>query len=76
MAPVKKPAKADAPTAEGAEAFARYWVEVVNHAYATFDTAELQRLGTDECETCRNYVKSLRESAADGEVYEGGRYRC
>ena len=74
VAPVKKPAKADEPSREGAETFAKYWVAVVNRSYATLDSHELRKLGTNRCQTCRNYLQSLRKSADAGEVYEGGRF--
>ncbi len=66
---------ADAPTAEGAEAFARYWIDVLNVAFATLDPGQLQAMSEPTCKTCSNYAGSLRASARDGEVYEGGRYR-
>ncbi len=73
--PVAKADRADAPTADGAEAFARYWIDVVNSAYVTLDTKQLREISSPSCQTCRNYIKSLGESAQLEETYEGGQYR-
>lgn len=70
--PVKKPAKADEPTAEGAEAFARYWIEVVNNAHVRVDPTELRRISTATCQTCTAYAKSLDRARKEGRRYAGG----
>ena len=74
VAPVKKPAEADEPSREGAEAFALHWIAALNQAYDTLDPGPLEHISAPSCRTCRNYAASLRASAAAGERYEGGRH--
>lgn len=72
VAPVEKPALADEATEAGAEAFARYWMDVLNEAYVTLDPTELARISAPDCRTCTAYTTSMRRGAAVGERWEGG----
>lgn len=68
-----RPPEADAPTSLGAEAFARYYIDVLNEAARTFDPGPLEAISDPGCLTCRNYAQSFRESAEGKERYDGGR---
>ena len=72
LAPVEKPALADEATAAGAEAFARYWIAVLNQAYQTLDPSELDQISASECTTCQAYSSSMRRAAGDRERWVGG----
>jgi hypothetical protein len=57
---------------EGAKAFVRYYNEVLNYAYATGDTEELQRLSAPGCAACQLSINSVRRFNANGGHVEGG----
>ncbi|MGD9957945.1 DUF6318 family protein [Nocardioides sp.] len=46
-------------TRAGAEAFARHWIDVFNHAMTTGDAVTLAKLGTHACESCRNLTRHI-----------------
>jgi hypothetical protein len=64
------PADADERTASGVQAFARYFFDVVNHAYATGSTATLKKLSSKDCKTCANWLANI-----DAVYGAGGRIR-
>lgn len=66
------PPEALANTPTGAEAFARYYIDVLNEAARTFDPGPLQAISDPRCMTCRAYIQSFEDSAAGAERYEGG----
>ena len=70
---VTKPPEADAATAAGAEAFARYWMAVADQAFATLDSAPLDRISGHQCATCQSYIESIERSSGNRERYDGGR---
>lgn len=73
QAQVPRPAEADAFTSEGAAAFVRYYVEVLNTAIATNDVTRLQELSAPQCGGCRDYTQSIQKTLAAGGVVESGR---
>lgn len=75
VAPVKKPPKADEPTAEGAEAFARYWFAELSHAFAAMDSASLAALSSPRCDTCHAYVLAVQRAEEAGHRFEGARFK-
>jgi hypothetical protein len=68
------PAEAREQTAEGAEAFTRYYVEIYNHAMRTLDTTYMRDLNRG-CDTCDELADQVDEVAAAGQQYEGGQTR-
>jgi len=70
---VPKPAEADAATSEGAAAFVRYYINVINDAIQRNDVSLLSTLSAPECGGCQNYIKSVQDLAAQhGHVDRGG----
>jgi hypothetical protein len=66
------PTGIDAPTPEGAGAFARYWFTALNEAARSGDTATLRSLSDESCETCRLYAESIEDLYGPGGRIEGG----
>ncbi|TSD65489.1 DUF6318 family protein [Aeromicrobium piscarium] len=50
----------------GAEAFARHYIEVLNYAALTGDTADLEELSADDCTGCAKYVDFYRNTYENG----------
>jgi hypothetical protein len=63
------PPGAKASNRAGAEAFVRYYVELVNFAGRTGDTTELERRSSG-CSSCDNLVSAFRTTYAQGGHYE------
>ena len=66
------PDKARTKDAAGAEAFLRYWVDLVNRQQAIPGGQPLRDLSTDECYECLRIAKAFDDAAAAGWRYEGG----
>jgi hypothetical protein len=66
------PAEAAAQTPEGAAAFTGYWIDLMNHAYATGDTQPLEAITSPDCTECRGFVTDLQSSLRGGNRIEGG----
>ena len=64
--PPALPPEATTPDAAGAAAFVRHWFDLANYAYATGETAPLEAVALEECESCSALI------SATGEVYDGG----
>jgi hypothetical protein len=62
-----------AETAEGAAAFARYWIKVLEQSLATGDATQLKTLSDDGCGGCTNLVGAA-EGGEAGESIRGGRF--
>src|SRR3954470_17037219 len=62
------PAAAQERSDVGAEAFVRYWLDVVNFAQLTGDTSELGALNDVRCWGCRGIVNAI-----DSAYQSGGR---
>ncbi|PKZ42254.1 hypothetical protein CYJ76_02850 [Kytococcus schroeteri] len=74
-APPVMPAAAKENTAEGAEAFARWYVETLNHLYQHPKAGVLDKYAGDDCKTCANQSEALVEAsrtkeASDGPVFD------
>jgi hypothetical protein len=50
------------PGPAGAEAFVRYFNEVVNYAYRTGDVRQLRAVSAPECEACRRYLGTIERT--------------
>ncbi|GAA1732820.1 DUF6318 family protein [Aeromicrobium alkaliterrae] len=66
------PEAATAETPEGAEAFIRYYVEVLNYTSLTGDTETLQRASDDQCTGCAKYIDLYSSWYASGGSLAGG----
>lgn len=64
MARVLEPVEAEAETSEGAAAFVRYYIDVINRAILTNDSRPLQSLSDPECGGCRSYIDSINGTAS------------
>jgi hypothetical protein len=63
---------ATAATPDGAQAFVRYWFDVLNFATATGDTAPLDTASSPACTTCVGASTAIRAVYAGGGVIRGG----
>ncbi|WP_141494919.1 DUF6318 family protein [Kytococcus schroeteri] len=68
------PAAAKENTAEGAEAFARWYIETLSYLYEHPKAGVLDKYAGEDCNTCARHVRVARESEernerADGETY-------
>ena len=70
--PPEMPDAAKARTDKGAEAFVRYWLEVVNHAQATGETQVLEAMSESTCAGCRGIAEAVTEAYKGGGHIEGG----
>ena len=59
-------------SAESATAFGRYWVDVVNDAIKRGDPNGILAISALDCQTCANYVTSLRAATKANQSYRGG----
>ena len=66
------PAKAQENNGAGAEAFVRYFIEVLNYAQRTGDTARLQRVSAPRCAACEGYAEEIDKTYAAGGHVKGG----
>src|SRR3954463_11532445 len=65
------PAEAREMTPAGAEAFLRYYVDLMNRAQIDQDANYVQNLSAD-CSTCEAFTKGIDAYAAEGYRYDGG----
>ena len=68
------PQEAREQTAEGAEAFTAYYIEIYNHALRTLDTTFMHELSSG-CESCDQLAEQLETASARGQGIEGGEMR-
>ncbi|AXH95766.1 DUF6318 family protein [Ornithinimicrobium avium] len=68
--PPQMPEEATEQTEAGAEAFVEYYLNTLNAARASRDASELQRLATEECESCRNFEESATSGSSDPLEYD------
>jgi hypothetical protein len=73
MGPVDFPVPAEARTKDpaGAEAFLKYWIDLINHQRAVPNGGPLRDLGPD-CQECLRLAQNYDEAAAAGNKYVGG----
>ena len=72
--PPTMPAAAKGRTAEAAEAFVRYYVDLINYATATLDTSAMEAVSLRSCENCQSIVTIAKNMKDGGRHYEGGRW--
>jgi hypothetical protein len=68
------PPEATPETAQGAAAFARYYLELVNRAFASIDATAVRSVSDPDCGTCSDLIRAIEESPTAGERFEGGDY--
>ncbi|GGO84107.1 hypothetical protein GCM10011584_00880 [Nocardioides phosphati] len=59
-------------TANGAEAFTKYWFALVTYAMRSGDTKDLRRSAAPECRGCNALIGSVSRVYADGHHISGG----
>ncbi|KQY55468.1 MULTISPECIES: DUF6318 family protein [unclassified Nocardioides] len=69
------PAAAEGSGDKAAQAFARYWVAMVNYAQETGDTEPLKALHSEKCTPCSSGVEAVDEGYANGKSMVGGQYK-
>ena len=57
----ERPGYAGEEGTSGAQQFATYWVETLNEATTSGETAQLRSLAAPECETCDDFAEQLEE---------------
>jgi hypothetical protein len=73
-----KPSSRPVPTAaliaspQGASAFARYYIAVLNDAFAAKDASLVRQLSDPACQGCRNLIGAIEGPSNNGERVEGG----
>jgi len=77
LAPVQVPVppEATSETAQAASAFARYYMQLLNQAYAAADPAGVQAVSAPGCGGCENLIGAIDELRKDGQRSVGGEYR-
>lgn len=73
-APPPMPRAAKDDTDSGAIAFTKHYVDVLNYAAVTGDTAELKRLSSPKCEGCQEYIDLYEETYESGGYFKGGEW--
>jgi hypothetical protein len=74
-AEVEVPPEAREETAEGASAFARFYLEILlTEAFHNADASRVRALTLSECEGCDNLIGLIEQLEQDGERMEGGEY--
>jgi hypothetical protein len=57
--PAPIPSAAQAPTAQGADAFVRFYFQQLNVAFSTADSGIIRAFSDPSCGTCKNYIEAL-----------------
>lgn len=65
------PAEASEPTAAGAEAFVRHWIDLINLAYASGDTSPVTEISGPTCKVCSTTVERIDSVYSQGGRIEG-----
>lgn len=65
------PAEARTQDAAGAEAFVRYYIDLINRTSTVMDAAPLREF-SEGCEDCGRIAAATQDAAAIGQDYEGG----
>jgi hypothetical protein len=66
------PAAAGQRSDAGAEAFVRYFIEVLNFAQRTGNTGTLDQISTPNCSACAGYITAIDTAYGGGGRVEGG----
>lgn len=69
------PPEATPETPQGAAAFTRYYLELLNQAFAAGDASRVRELSDPECDACNNLIKAIEQEEEPGQRIEGGDYR-
>lgn len=72
--PPPLPSEAKQNTVEGAEAFARYYMDLSNYARETLDAGPWKKIFDPGCERCQAIVENFDIAKNRGDYAEGGRY--
>lgn len=72
--PPTMPAAAKGRTPEAAEAFVRYYVDLINYGLETLDSAPLRAFASDGCRLCDGFGDALDRLEQRGGTYEGGKW--
>lgn len=68
------PSEAAAETPEGAAAFARYYLDLMNRAFESADATAVRQVSDPGCGGCNNLIVAIEEPPEEGERVEGGEY--
>lgn len=66
------PADARTQDAAGAEAFVRYYFELLNRSLTNMETEHLRYFAEDACDVCDRIATETETDAAEGYTYSGG----
>lgn len=66
------PAEASAHTPDGAAAFVRFYIDLINDAYATGASQPLRAYATDACDSCASIADAVDDIYTDGGRAIGG----
>lgn len=67
------PDNAKKPDRLGATSFASHWLDLMDYAYQSLDSAPLHDLGLPSCQTCTQFITQLDHDRSSGTRYDGGR---
>jgi Family of unknown function (DUF6318) len=59
----------------GAKAFARYYIDVLNHAHEVGGVRQLRSLGTDTCLPCQILIEGIVDTEHRGGSQQGGHWQ-
>lgn len=68
------PEVAKTETKEGAEAFTKYWFEVLDYSYQTGDVSNLQKITSPNCDYCSKLTDSVTTNYQGGRWLAGGKF--
>jgi hypothetical protein len=61
-------------SAQGAQAFVRYWFQTLDYATQTGDISRLTQASDPSCQPCESAISVVRESYSDGGYMQGGTF--
>jgi hypothetical protein len=67
------PVTATQHTADGARAFAEFFIKTIDWGYATTSSAYMRHFFVNDCATCRNFAQLFDESRRAHQHFVGGR---
>jgi Family of unknown function (DUF6318) len=68
------PASARGHDAASAQAFVRYWFDIVNYTFESRDTRLFRSLSTASCQFCADFASRVDQARIEGKTYRGGRF--
>ncbi|QWW18918.1 hypothetical protein I6B53_07145 [Schaalia sp. 19OD2882] len=68
------PAIAKEPSVEGAEAFIRYYLDLLAYSWYTGDTEKLEAVSGNPCKFCKNRIETIKDVYEKGGWEHGLRY--